>query len=126
MNSCLLLSSIICGLIICLIIYKKYNIKFNNIYILYIIGIITSIFNHGTSNYYCKYIDRLIITIIIIYLYWLFNNFFIRGLLISAVFYYLISKLNYLSYIKNYLHIFSHIISILILYQIHIINECSK
>ena len=102
MNIYLLLSSIICSLLIFLIITYRYKHRYDKIYLCFILGAITSILNHSTSNIYLKYLDRIIITIIVIYLYLLFSNFLIRGLLLTAVFYYLISKLNYLKSIQKY------------------------
>ena len=119
MNITLLLSSIISGLIISKIIYKKYNIKFYKIYTLIIIGIITSILNHGTSNKYFKYLDRIIITLTIIYTYYSIKNYKTRGILVLASGFYLISKISNFKKSKLYLHLCSHLMGILLVYQIH-------
>jgi hypothetical protein len=119
MNIYLLLSSIISGLIISRIIYKKYNIKLYKIYTLVIIGIITSILNHGTSNKYFKYLDRIIITLTIIYTFYSIKNNITRGILVFASGFYFISKIPNLRKSKLYLHLSSHLMGILLVYQIH-------
>ena len=66
MNKYLLLSSIICTILCIIIMYKKYNYKYNVLYNFIILGCITSIINHGTTNKLYKYLDRLVISFNII------------------------------------------------------------
>ena len=125
MNKYLLCSSIICGIYILEIIYKKFNPNLIILYKLIILGIITSILNHGTTNEFFKKLDRLIITINIIYIIYLINilNKNIKkqiiGYFILAIICFLYSKINKNIFIKNILHLFSHILSIGILNFIH-------
>ena len=122
MNKYLLCSSIICGFLINKIINIKYNPKFKILYILIILGIITSILNHSTTNLLLKYLDRLIIIINIIYIIKqskYFNSRLVIINLLFAIFCYLCSKFNSNKIIRNSLHLFSHIFSVILFYFIH-------
>jgi hypothetical protein len=117
MNKCLLLSSIICGLLILIIIYKKYNPNYHILYKLIIFGVITSIINHGTTNQLFKYLDRLIIMLNIIYIYSIIKykeNITEIIILILAIMCYIYSKCCNNVIIKNSFHSFSHILSVVL------------
>lgn len=74
MNKYLLYSSIITGFIILLIIYYKYNPKYNILYLCILLGIITSILNHGSNSEMYKYTDRFIMFLnVIVFIYFIFQ-----------------------------------------------------
>ena len=120
MNKCLLLSSLICGILILKNIYLKYNPDCDILYKFVIIGIITSILNHGTTNKMFKYLDRLVITLTITYIlyYYYISRKMINFKLILAISCYLSSKMYDNLIIRNSLHLSSHVLSLSILNDI--------
>lgn len=127
MNKYLLLSSIITGILLLRIIYKKYNNNYLILYFFIILGIITSILNHGTSCKLLKYLDRLIIVLNILYINLFIyknrdiikNKMIVYISLIIAVICYISSKFNKNFYIKSYIHCCSHLLAVPLLYNIH-------
>ena len=110
MNDKLLLSSIICGIII---LSFKYTVLTLPIIITYI-GIITSILNHGLTNKYYKWLDRLMMFIISIIYFSNTNDNKIKALVAITVSLYLLGK----KYKNDNLHMISHILSVLMFYLI--------
>jgi len=120
-NIILLKSSILCGLIQLIFIFLYISINFN--YCLFILtGILTSIFNHGLTFNFIKYLDRITMYIgyllNIVILIKMFNFIMIFILNMSVVFYILSKYLNY-----SFIHIISHIIITYI--NIYIISNLS-
>ncbi len=120
-NIILLKSSILCGLIQLIFIFLYISINFN--YCLFILtGILTSIFNHGLTFNFIKYLDRITMYIgyllNIIILIKMFNFIMIFILNMSLVFYILSKYLNY-----SFIHVISHIMIAYI--NIHIISNLS-
>lgn len=116
-NIILLKSSILCGLFQLIFIFLYININFN--YCLFVLtGILTSIFNHGLTFNFIKYLDRITMYIgyllNIIILIQMFDLIMIFILNMSVVFYILSKYLNY-----SFIHAISHIIIAYI--NIHII-----
>jgi hypothetical protein len=71
MDLSLFYSSCVVGIILICISFYYYNDDLLPFYIITYIGILTSILNHGTSNTYAKYADRIIMGIVmIIYIYY--------------------------------------------------------
>lgn len=127
MNVFLLYSSIINGLVILLLIYYKYKKSYIILYFFLILGIITSILNHGLSSKYLKYLDRYIIvisTFIFIYYILLINHKKIKILYIILILiacnFYTCSKLYYNKLYKNLSHASSHFLVTTLVYLIHI------
>lgn len=126
MNKYLLYSSIITGSTILLIIYNKYNPKYNILYLFIFLGIITSILNHSSESTTYKYIDRLIMVLnVFVFIYFIMqtkNNLKIYK--IAIVFFaciaYLFSKLQKNIVLRNSLHSLSHFLSVILLYIFHI------
>ena len=125
MNKYLLISSIINGFIILLIIYNKYNPKYIILYSCLLLGIITSILNHGSNSTIYKYIDRFVIALsFFVFAYFIIlqikqqhTNRYKIGLIILffASSLYLCSKLQNNIVVRNNLHAFSHFLLIIIL-----------
>ncbi len=120
-NIILLKSSILCGLIQLIFIFLYISINFN--YCLFVLtGILTSIFNHGLTFNFIKYLDRITMYIgyllNIIILIKMFNFIMIFILNMSVVFYILSKHLNY-----SFIHVISHIMIAYI--NIHIISNLS-
>ena len=128
MNPHLLCSTILSAILIIIISCMKYKSNMLIIYIFISIGIITSILNHGLRSATLKYLDRVIICInIIIIIYYIFlfetNHYqcYTLGLIFIGICCYLYSKINIISKItKDCLHAFSHLITVLVLYLLHI------
>jgi hypothetical protein len=126
MNKYLLYSSIIIGFITLLIIYNKYNPEYNILYLCVFLGIITSILNHGSHSTTYKYIDRLIMILnvfVVIYFIMQIKNHQKRdkiAIVFFACIVYLFSKLHKNIILRNSLHSFSHFLSGLLLYIMHI------
>ena len=126
MNNCLLYSSIITGFILLLIICNKYNPKYNILYICVFLGIITSILNHGYNSITYKYIDRLVMGLnIVVFIYFILqthNN--LKIYIIAIIFFsciaYLFSKLQKNNIVRNILHSISHLLSVILLYLLHV------
>ncbi len=116
MNKKLLYSTILSTLVILFIINNNYVKDLEYIYILYFLGIITSILNHGTCYKICKYLDRIVI--VYIFLFILFNNIhkkLLLFILILAGLSYIYSKIS-----KQIIyHYISHYLSTIILYLLH-------
>ena len=128
MNKYLLNSSIINGFIILLIINDKYNPKYNILYLCIILGIITSLLNHGCNSIICKYIDRFIIVLnVFVFIYFIMqqknnqnNRVYTIAIIIVACIAYLICKLQKNIILRNILHQFSHFLSVILVYFFHI------
>ena len=128
MNPHLLCSTILSAILIIIISCMKYKSNMLIIYIFISIGIITSLLNHGLRSVTLKYLDRFIICInIIIIMYYIFlfetinYQCYTLGLIFIGICCYLYSKMNVISKIfKNVLHAFSHMITVLIFYLLHI------
>ena len=126
MNKYLLYSSVITGFLLLLIIYNKYNPKYNILYLCIFLGIITSILNHGYYSTKYKYIDRLIMGLnIFVFMYFALqiNNhvkIYIIAIIILSCIAYLFSKLQKNTILRNILHSFSHFLSVILLYLFHI------
>lgn len=126
MNKYLLYSSIITGFIILLIIYYKYNSKYNILYLCVLLGIITSILNHGSDSEMYKYTDRLIMFLnVIVFIYFIFQiknhlkNYKI-AIIIFTISLYLFSKLQKNIILRSTLHSFSHFLSVILLKFMHL------
>jgi len=61
MNLYLLTSSVLTGICIVNQIVWKYTVRLQNIYLLFLTGIVTSLANHGTNSLWWKRADRLTI-----------------------------------------------------------------
>ena len=126
MNKYLLYSSIITGFIILLIIYYKYNPKYNILYLCILLGIITSILNHGSDSEIYKYSDRLIIFLnVIVFIYFIFQiknhlKKYKIAIIIFSISLYLFSKLQKNIILRNTLHSFSHFLSVILLKFMHL------
>ena len=126
MNKHLLYSSIVTGFIIILIIYNKYNPKYNILYLCVFWGIITSILNHGSHSTTYKYIDRLFMCVnIFVFIYFILQTknhlqIYKIVIIIFACIAYLFSKLQNNIISRNSLHSFSHFLSVILLYLFHI------
>jgi uncharacterized membrane protein len=126
MNKYLLYSSIITGSTILLIIYNKYNPKYNILYLCIFLGIITSILNHSSESTTYKYIDRLIMVLnVFVFIYFIMQTKNqLKRYKIAIVFFacivYLFSKLQKNIVLRNSLHSFSHFLSVILLYILHI------
>jgi len=115
MNKKLLYSSFLSALVILYIINDKYNKKLKCIYLLYLFGIITSILNHGTYYKIFKYLDRIMISFIFLYLFNNIKNKTLLFILILAGLSYIYSKIS-----KQIIyHYISHYLSTIILYLLH-------
>ena len=126
MNKYLLYSSIITGFITLLIIYNKYNPKYNILYLCVFLGIITSILNHGSHSIKYKYTDRLIIVLnVFVFIYFIIQlknhqkRYEIEILFLACTLY-LLSKLQKNITLRNNLHLFSHFLYVLLFYILHI------
>ena len=125
MNKYLLYSSIITGFIILLIIYYKYNPKYNILYLCILLGIITSILNHGSDSEIYKYTDRLIMFLnVIVFIYFIFQiknhlKKYKIAIIIFSISLYLFSKLQKNIILRNTLHSFSHFLSVILLKFMH-------
>jgi hypothetical protein len=133
MNSQLYYSSVIIGFIILFIIIFYYNPNLLLLYILTFVGIITSIVNHGTTNNIAKYIDRIIIWVLLfVYLYYctLITNEKMQFISLCIIFYmcimYGLSKqsenIKNMSDLSTNIHNISHILFV-ILFIIITYNE---
>jgi hypothetical protein len=126
MNKYLLYSSIITGFIILLIIYYKYNPKYNILYLCILLGIITSILNHGSNSELYKYTDRLIMFLnVIVFIYFIFQiknhlKKYKIAIIIFSISLYLFSKLQKNIILRNTLHSFSHFLSVILLKFMHL------
>ena len=126
MNKYLLYSSIVTGFIILLIIYYKYNPKYNILYLCILLGIITSILNHGSDSEMYKYTDRFIMFLnVIIFIYFIFQiknhlKKYKIAIIIFACMSYLFSKLQKNIILRNTLHSFSHFLSVILLKIMHL------
>lgn len=127
MNTHLLTSSIIAGCMTLFIIYNKYDSKYNILYLCVFLGIITSILNHGIHSTNYKYIDRTTMVLnVFVFIYFIMQingtetKIYESSILFFACFLYLFSKLQKNSIVKNSLHSFSHFLSVLLLYTLHI------
>ena len=124
MNNYLLYSSIITGFIILLIIYNKYNPKYNILYLCIFLGIITSILNHGSHSKTYKYIDRIIMVLnVFVFIYFIIqiNNkkIYKIAILFFACISYLLSKLQKNIILRNSLHSFTHFLSLILIKIMH-------
>ncbi len=89
--------------------YLQINTTILPIKILVSLGLITSILNHGFSNKYFKYLDRLVMVIIVIvYSYLLYDQPELYVLVIGSMAY-IASKTMENSYKKNISHIGAHV-----------------
>jgi hypothetical protein len=131
MNEYLFYSSLIVGVLIIGISIELYNPKLLYIYIITYIGIITSIFNHGTSNTYIKGIDRIIMGIsIIVYIYYCIqiHNSILKIttllMIFLMIFMYFLSKIIRSEYadFSTILHITTHIF-VGIIFSFIVINK---
>jgi hypothetical protein len=126
MNKYLLYSSIITGFIILLIIYYKYNPKYNILYLCILLGIITSILNHGYNSEIYKYTDRFIMFLnVIVFIYFIFQiknhlKKYKIAIIIFSISLYLFSKLQKNIILRNTLHSFSHFLSVILLKFMHL------
>jgi len=126
MNKYLFYSSIITGFIILLIIYYKYNPKYNILYLCILLGIITSILNHGSDLEIYKYTDRFIMFLnVIVFIYFIFQiknhlKKYKIAIIIFAIMSYLFSKLQKNIILRNSLHSFSHFLSVILLKIMHL------
>jgi hypothetical protein len=110
------------------IIYNKYDPKYNILYLCVFLGIITSILNHGIHSTNYKYLDRTIMVLnVFVFIYFIMQingnekKIYEFSILFFACFLYLFSKLlEKNSIVKNSLHSFSHFLSVLLLYTLHI------
>ena len=126
MNKYLLYSSIITGSTILLIIYNKYNPKYNILYLCIFLGIITSILNHSSESTTYKYIDRMIMVLnVFVFIYFIMQTKnHLKKYKIIIIFFaciaYLFSKLQKNIVLRNSLHSLSHFLSVILLYIFHI------
>ena len=89
--------------------YLKHNNTILPIKVLVSLGLITSILNHGFTNKYFKYLDRLVMVIIVIvYAYLLYDQPELYVLVIGSMSY-IMSKTMENSYTKNISHIGAHV-----------------
>jgi hypothetical protein len=115
-------------ILIFIISCMNYKSNMRIIYIFISIGIITSILNHGLRSLTLKYLDRFIICtniIIMIYYIFLFESIhyqcYTLGLIFIGICCYLYSKINIISkIIKDCLHAFAHLMTVLVFYLLHI------
>jgi len=126
MNEFLLYSSIITGFMMLLIIYFEYDPKYNILYLCILLGIITSILNHGSDSELYKYTDRFIIILnIFVFVFFIMKmknylkKYIIAILIFVSSLLYLFSKVQKNIVFRNYLHSFSHFLSIILLKIIH-------
>ena len=127
MNKYLSYSSIITGLIILLIIYNKYNPKYKILYLFVLLGIITSMLNHGTNSKEYKYIDRAVIVLnVLVFIYFILQNQYDLNkdknkilIIIVAGCLYLYSKLLNSFILRNSLHSFAHFLCVILLNIMH-------
>ena len=125
MNKYLSYSSIITGLIILLIICNKYNPKYKILYLFVLLGIITSVLNHGTNSKEYKYIDRAVIVLnVLVFIYFILQNQYDLNkykilIIIVAGCLYLYSKLLNSLILRNSLHSFAHFLCVILLNIMH-------
>lgn len=117
MNTKLFISTVICSLIILLFYYYNYNklTNNNNIFIIFVIlGILSSLLNHGLDNNIMQFFDRVVIILgsllaiyIILHKINIYNIYCLIFIAIGGLLYY-----NSKNYNENgvYLHILAHII----------------
>jgi hypothetical protein len=122
-NKALFISSTVYTIIIFLFLFYHYNCSYKEVRILIpfvILGSFTSIFNHGTTNVYIKYLDRLVmITIILLTLYIIYkrdstwNNKICIFLVVTNIFLFFLAKYIYQYSYKysTYIHAVTHLIA---------------
>lgn len=89
--------------------YLKHNNTVLPIKVLVSVGLITSILNHGFTNKYFQYLDRLVMVIIVIvYAYLLYDQPELYVLVIGSMSY-IASKTMENSYTKNISHVGAHV-----------------
>lgn len=125
MNKYLSYSSIITGLLIFWIICNKYNPKYKILYLFVLLGIITSMLNHGTNSKEYKYIDRAVIVLnVLVFIYFILQNQYDLNkykilIIIVAGCLYLYSKLLNSLILRNSLHSFAHFLCVILLNIMH-------
>jgi len=131
MNEYLFYSSLIVGVFIIGISIEWYNPKLLYFYMITYVGIITSIFNHGTSNPYIKGLDRTIMGIsIFVYIYYCIQihhsilKITILLMIFLMIFMYFLSKIIRSEYadFSTILHITTHIF-VGIIFSFIVINK---
>lgn len=116
MNKHLLCSCILSTILILFIIINNYNDEFVFVYFLYLLGIATSLLNHGTCYTFCKYLDRIAMIFIFFYLFHIIQErVLLASILILAAFSYVYSKISK----QITFHYLTHSLSVVVLYFFH-------
>jgi hypothetical protein len=116
MNKHLLCSCILSTILILFIIINNYNDEFVFVYLLYLLGITTSLLNHGTSYIFCKYLDRVAMIFIFFYLFNVIQErVLLASILILAALSYFYSKISK----QITFHYLTHSLSVIVFYFLH-------
>jgi len=116
MNKHLLCSCMLSTIIILFIIINNYNDELVFIYLLYFLGITTSILNHGTCYTFCKYLDRIAMIFIFFYLFHIIQEkVLLACILILAALSYFYSKISK----QITFHYLTHSLSVVVFYFLH-------
>ena len=116
MKNNLFLSCMLSTILILFIIINNYNDELVFVYLLYLLGITTSLLNHGTCYTFCKYLDRIAMIFIFFYLFNVIQErVLLASILILAALSYFYSKISK----QITFHYLTHSLSVVVLYFFH-------